>query len=368
MKGKHFFEKRPDSILEWMCLIFASIAFYLFLSNLGYFMGGFYALLGILSPFAGGVVIAFVLNPMVKYFHQSFLHEVPRLRWVAILMSYVVAILLLVLLAWLVIPQIINSIAILFNSLPGYVESMQETLLYIQEHYGLPVDRFVRILDDSETMMKELYAVATSAMPQIVSTIGSVASNFVAVFTAVASSIYMLSGKDKLIHQLKTLVHAFLPEPVARNTLRVCHYANENFTGFFVGKIIDSAIIGVLTFVLMSILRLDFALLVSVFVGITNIIPVFGPFQHLHSVAGGPRAGIDFCRAHPLHPAAGRQLYRSQDPGPVHRHLLAVGAVLHRGGRRPVRPGGHGGRRTAFCHPVRPAAGDRAFPAGAPRH
>lgn len=278
MKGKHFFEKRPDSILEWMCLIFASTAFYLFLSNLGYFMGGFYALLGILSPFAGGVVIAFVLNPMVKYFHQSFLHEVPRLRWVAILMSYAVAILLLVLLAWLVIPQIINSIAILFNSLPGYVESMQETLLYIQEHYGLPVDRFVRILDDSETMMKELYAVATSAMPQIVSTIGSVASNFVAVFTAVASSIYMLSGKDKLIHQLKTLVHAFLPEPVARNTLRVCHYANENFTGFFVGKIIDSAIIGVLTFVLMSILRLDFALLVSVFVGITNIIPVFGPF------------------------------------------------------------------------------------------
>ena len=103
MKGKHFFEKRPDSILEWMCLIFASIAFYLFLSNLGYFMGGFYALLGILSPFAGGVVIAFVLNPMVKYFHQSFLHEVPRLRWVAILMSYVVAILLLVIVPVLIV-------------------------------------------------------------------------------------------------------------------------------------------------------------------------------------------------------------------------------------------------------------------------
>ena len=88
----------------------------------------------------------------------------------------------------------------------------------------------------------------------------------------------MLASKDKLIHQTKTLVHAFLPESIARNTLRICHYANENFTGFFVGKIIDSGIIGGLTFVLMSILRLDFALLVSVFVGITNIIPVFGPF------------------------------------------------------------------------------------------
>ena len=173
---------------------------------------------------------------------------------------------------------LLSSISILFNSLPGYFESLQKTLLFLQDQYGLRMESVLRILDDSETMMSELYTVAAAAMPQIVTTIGSVASNFVAVFTAVASSIYMLAGKDKLIHQLKTLVHAFLPESVANNTLRICRYTNENFTGFFVGKIIDSLIIGVLTFVLMSILRLDFALLVSVFVGITNIIPVFGPF------------------------------------------------------------------------------------------
>lgn len=278
MKGKNFWNNRPDTMLEWMCLIFASIAFYLVLNNLGYFVGGFRELLRILSPFAGGVVIAFVLNPMVKFFHRALLHQAPQLRWVAILLSYIVVLLLLALLAWLVIPQILSSIAILFNSLPGYFEGLQNTLLYLQENYGLQMDSIVRILDDSETMMRELYNVATAAMPQIVSTIGSVASNFVAVFTAVASSIYMLSGKDKLLHQVKTLVHAFLPENLANNTLRICHYANENFTGFFVGKVIDSAIIGVLTFALMSLLRLDFALLVSVFVGITNIIPVFGPF------------------------------------------------------------------------------------------
>ena len=265
-------------MLEWVSLIFASIAFYLFLNNLGYFVGGFRELLRILSPFAGGVVIAFVLNPMSKWFHRVLLHGTPHLRWAAILLSYIVAVLLLALLAWLVVPQIISSIAMLFNSLPDYFEGLQNTLLYLQDSYGLQMQSVLRILDDSEAMMRELYNVAVAAMPQIVTTIGSVASNFVAVFTAVASSVYMLSGKDKLIHQIKTLVHAFLPESVANNTLRICHYANENFTGFFVGKIIDSAIIGVLTFVLMSILRLDFALLVSVFVGITNIIPVFGPF------------------------------------------------------------------------------------------
>ena len=134
------------------------------------------------------------------------------------------------------------------------------------------------MLDDSEAMVKEIYAMATNAMPQIVASIGSVASNFVAIFTSIAASIYMLADKDHLLHQLRTLAHAFLPEKVASNTLCICHYANVNFTGFFVGKIIDSAIIGVITFVAMTILRLDFAVLISVFIGITNIIPVFGPF------------------------------------------------------------------------------------------
>ena len=67
-------------------------------------------------------------------------------------------------------------------------------------------------------------------------------------------------GARAILHFLRrTLAHAFLPEKVASNTLRICHYANVNFTGFFVGKIIDSAIIGVITFVCMTVLRLDFA-------------------------------------------------------------------------------------------------------------
>ena len=131
---------------------------------------------------------------------------------------------------------------------------------------------------------------ASAAMPQIVASIGSVASNFVAIFTSIAASIYMLADKEHLLHQLRTLAHAFLPEKAAENTLRICHYANVNFTGFFVGKIIDSAIIGVITFVAMAILRLDFALLISVFIGITNIIRYLALHrrdpQHLHSAVG----------------------------------------------------------------------------------
>lgn len=278
MNEKHIWSKRPESMLDWFCVVGACIAFYLLLNNLGYFLGRIGIFINILSPFAGGIVIAYILDPMVKFFYAKLFKEKKGTRGFAILLAYAVAILLLVLLGWLVVPQIVNSIGMLFTNFPSYIQGVQEMLLYVQSEYGIDLQQATKMLDDSEAMVKEIYAMATNAMPQIVASIGSVASNFVAIFTSIAASIYMLADKNHLLHQLRTLAHAFLPEKVASNTLRICHYANVNFTGFFVGKIIDSAIIGVITFVAMTILRLDFAVLISVFIGITNIIPVFGPF------------------------------------------------------------------------------------------
>ena len=278
MNEKNIWSKRPESMLDWFCVVGACIAFYLLLNNLGYFLGRIGIFINILSPFAGGIVIAYILDPMVKFFYTRLFKEKKGTRGFAILLAYAVAILLLALLGWLVVPQIVNSIGMLFTNFPSYIQGVQNMLLYVQNEYGIDLQQATKMLDDSEAMVKEIYAMATDAMPQIVASIGSVASNFVAIFTSIAASIYMLADKDHLLHQLRTLAHAFLPEKVASNTLRICHYANVNFTGFFVGKIIDSAIIGVITFVAMTILRLDFAVLISVFIGITNIIPVFGPF------------------------------------------------------------------------------------------
>ena len=278
MKEEHIWTKKPETMLDWFCVVGACIALYLTLNNLGYFLGKIGVFIGIVSPFAGGIVIAYVLDPMVKFFYTKLFKEKKKTRGFAILLAYLVAILLLLLLAWLVIPQIVDSIAMLFTNFPSYIQGIQDMLGMVQERFGVDLSSATKVLDDSEAMVKEIYSMASAAMPQIVASIGSVASNFVAIFTSIAASIYMLADKEHLLHQLRTLAHAFLPEKAAENTLRICHYANVNFTGFFVGKIIDSAIIGVITFVAMAILRLDFALLISVFIGITNIIPVFGPF------------------------------------------------------------------------------------------
>ena len=202
--------------------------FYLILSNLGTVLGGAGRLLRILSPFAGGALIAYVLNPMVEGFQYRLLRggaalalggdpaELPdgESCWWRCWAGW-----------WC--RRLVKSAVTLFTNLPGYVAGMQQTLYYLQENYHLPVQSFVNLLEDSEALMREVYNMASSAVPQIVGALGNAASNFVAVFTAVASSIYMLSGKQKLLRQLRTMAHAFLPPRAARRVLRICHYANE---------------------------------------------------------------------------------------------------------------------------------------------
>lgn len=278
MAGKVWLDKKPETNRDWLAIIFASILFFTLLRSLNVVAGMTGKVLGILSPFAGGIVLAYVLDPFVRWMSHYVLKDKKNLRWIAILSAYVLFILLLVLLVWLVVPQVISSIGTLVTSLPGYIENVQGTLRYIQDTYGINLQGLILALDNYEQLMGKMYSMAVAASPEIVAYLQALVSNVVAVFTSVAGSVYMLASKDKLLHQLRTVVHALLPRKLAENTLRICHIANENFTGFYVGRVIDSAIVGSILLVILQILGISFAPLISVLVGVTNVIPFFGPF------------------------------------------------------------------------------------------
>lgn len=278
MAGKVWLDKKPETNRDWLAIIFASILFFTLLRSLNVVAGMTGKVLGILSPFAGGIVLAYVLDPFVRWMSHYVLKDKKNLRWIAILSAYVLFILLLVLLVWLVVPQVISSIGTLVTSLPGYIENVQGTLRYIQDTYGINLQGLILALDNYEQLMGKMYSMTVAASPEIVAYLQALVSNVVAVFTSVAGSVYMLASKDKLLHQLRTVVHALLPRKLAENTLRICHIANENFTGFYVGRVIDSAIVGSILLVILQILGISFAPLISVLVGVTNVIPFFGPF------------------------------------------------------------------------------------------
>ncbi|MEG1932950.1 MAG: AI-2E family transporter, partial [Pygmaiobacter sp.] len=120
--------------------------------------------------------------------------------------------------------------------------------------------------------------IVSKGLPQLVNVSVKIGSGFVTAITAVISSVYMLTSKDVLVRQFRKIVFATFPRERAVRVLSVCSNANGVFSGFIVGKLLDSAIIGVICFVGMNVLRLPFAVLISVIIGVTNVIPFFGPF------------------------------------------------------------------------------------------
>ena len=183
----------------------------------------------------------------------------------------------------LIIPQMVASVVMFYQNFDGYAQNLLNMLKELDaETSGVDLSLAVTAVENLNASMSDLLGTIvkaiTNRVPQIISYVGGVASGVVTIFTAIASSVYLLLQKDKLLRHARVLTRAFLPKSAAETTLRICHDANRNFGGFFAGKILDSAIIGVLTFVSMNILGLSYATLISIIVGITNIIPVFGPF------------------------------------------------------------------------------------------
>ncbi|MDD4849900.1 MAG: AI-2E family transporter [Gemmiger sp.] len=272
---RKWLEHRPDSVRDWLLLIAAGALVYTALQNLNAVMAGVVRVLGILSPFAGAIVLAYLLDLLARFFAAKLCGG---RRGPAIFLAYAVLLLGVVLLVSLVVPQLTSSIEMFAASLPTYMENTQALLLNLQARFGIDVTGISTALQNSGEMMKKLGDLVAQSMPQVAGAVAGAAGNVVSLFTAIAGSIYMLSSKEKLLHGLRALTSALLPPANAKRVFRVFHLANKTFSSYITGQMTDALLVGLETFVLMSVLGLHFAPLISVLVGVTNIIPIFGPF------------------------------------------------------------------------------------------
>lgn len=250
-----------------LIVVFAGVAFYMALSNFDALRAQPRAWLGILSPFVWGLVIAYLLDAPVRFFES----KLGGRRKLSILISYVLAFLVVGFLLRMVLPQIGDSLFLLAGRIPSYLDNLS-VLMQNSRLDELGLDK---VLGSYQELLEKATGMVSSFLPKIVGYGVAIGNGFISAVTALISSVYMLMGKDRL---LRKAVPALLPLPRARSVLEVCSRANRVFGGFIIGKIIDSSIIGVLCFVCMTLLRLPFAVLISVIVGVTNIIPFFGPF------------------------------------------------------------------------------------------
>ncbi len=272
---KKWLSRKPEMVSDWLFLIIAGVAAYFLFDHLPDIWGGLDRVLGILSPFAGAIVLAYLLDMPTRFFAKKLFHGK---RIPAMILSYLVAILLIVVLVSLVVPQLAASIRMFTTNLPAYADNLQSLLTTLQEKYGLNLAIANELLDDSSEMISKVLGALASSMPAVANYAANAMGGLVAVFTAVAGSIYMLASKETLLRNLRAVLHAAVPPRVAKSVLSVFSMANKTFSGYIGGQMMDALLVGIETFVLMSIIGLDFAPLIGVLVGVTNIIPIFGPF------------------------------------------------------------------------------------------
>lgn len=263
--------------IQLLIVLLVAILFYVGLNHFDVVTVRIDKFTGVLSPFIVGFAIAYLLNTPMCFFERKLFANSKYKRGLSILLVYVLAFAVVAILLGLIIPQVVQSVKDLAGNMQYYLDGLNQLVQNLTEQFDLDPEGINTALGDFQSMMSNVSAKVAQALPQIVDVGFAIGNGVITGITAIISSVYMLAGKGRLVPQLKRLLYAILPKRRSDRLLQICSHANEVFVGFINGKIIDSAIIGVLCFILCAIFRIPYPMLVSVTVGVTNVIPFFGP-------------------------------------------------------------------------------------------
>lgn len=288
--------KKYTTIAVYSCIVAAVmiVIFFAFI-NIRSFGRAFNTLLDILSPIMTGAILAYLLNPIYRQLLSCRLfarldkgNSRPVLKkTLALISTYVIFLAVITVVILLFVPQVMRSYYDLQSKVSGYVESVRVWLEDASKSSGLlsgVYDKMLSVLD-YDMIVKKMQEFITGSFDLILSGTSTLFGMFLGfinqiknIFFGFVISIYMLSAKDMLIARAKKIIFAVLSLKAAKRLMKLARDTDRTFGGFIVGKIIDSFIIGALTFIVLWIFRIPYYPLISVIVGITNVIPFFGPF------------------------------------------------------------------------------------------
>lgn len=273
---KHWLERVPRTIGDYLRLALGIALIFGVVWQLPAIAGGVQRFLNILSPFAWGIVLAYVLDIPARFFAQKLFHGK---RGLAVVLSYILLFSVVALLLSLVVPQLAASISSFVGRLSSYEADIQNTLTWVQQTFGIDTatleDYVGSLTQEVQNWFKSVSGQAAQAAADAAAGVAGAAMDG---FVTLAVSIYLLSSKDLLLRAVRVCLRAALPPQQAGSLFSVCTMANRTFGGYIGGQLVDALLVGVETFLLMSLFRLDYAPLIAVLVGVTNVIPLLGPF------------------------------------------------------------------------------------------
>lgn len=288
--------KKYLSIAVYAFLVIAASICFFYLINehttVGRVLGG---VVNLLIPFIYGAALAYILNPVLNWLEQKVFPKLfgnsmtPRgRRRLGVLITLLFAVAVVAIFLAILIPQIVESIDSLATSIYEFLPKAQLILGDLVEEYGsnevlvMVMSAFGIDISDPSIALQRLaarsYTFLTQVLPNLFGGVVRFTSGLLNVIVGIIIAIYLLLSKEVFYAQVKKLMFAFFPRRFTQALLNLTHDSNAIFCGFISGKILDSAIIGVLCFIGCTVLGMPYTVLVSFIVGVTNVIPYFGPF------------------------------------------------------------------------------------------
>lgn len=274
------FKIKKDELHKWICIAIIFAITYLLVNNLRFIFNGINSFIVVLKPFILGFVIAYILNiPMSKI--EGLLKNNTKMkdnsvRLISIFLSLLIFIMVISFIAFLLIPELVESIQLLMNNIPGVVNKTEMWILDLLDKYpdiqAQIKSTFIKADATGNLVSNILNYVVNGA----VGFISSLVSSVVTIFMALIFSIYMLSQKEGLISGLKKVLFAFLREKDALKVVEVGKLTNKTFNKFISGQCLEAIVLGCLMFIALTIFRFPYTLIISVLTAVTALIPIFG--------------------------------------------------------------------------------------------
>lgn len=301
MKSKKKKKNNDNKYFKWGLTAFLTIIAVLFVVEI-FFNSKFIKdqisnIVSIMMPIIDGFIVAYLLIPVINSFENKVAFpfcqkkkiEINKkiktyIRICAVILSYFMVFTMVYVFIKMVMPQLIDSIQNIINNMPVYLDTIIVYANKLLESLDLFEDNDVVKLVDTY-YYEIMNFLKTNVLPTVSDWGLSLTSSAFSVLGALWNliigfiiSIYILMSKEKFVGQGKKVIYSIFNRETANLILSDLRYINKTFSGFIVGKIVDSIIIGLLCFIILTICNIPYAILVSVIVGVTNIIPFFGPF------------------------------------------------------------------------------------------
>ncbi len=276
-----------------VCVAMIGIIIYFSIGKFGVLLNNIKWIIGIISPFLYGGILAYVLSPLCNFLEgkiysrlSNYMSSQKTIKKIsekaAIVLSYVFLCFIIYVFLKLVMPQVIESLKSIITVIPEWINKLYglyENLAKTNPDLGAYLNDYAAKLYDraNSFLEKGVFDNAKVILSEFSVRVVYLSNGILNFVVAIIVSVYVLNSRKTFKAQFKKLIYALFKKEIAEAVISELRFADVSFGGFIIGKIIDSFIIGIIAAVCLNVLRMPYAILLAIIIGFTNIIPFFGP-------------------------------------------------------------------------------------------